>query len=131
MLTRSKSAKRLASPSQGSSWVIILVLTLQALAIPTHLLGMSIQPGDTKHLGSECPMHKDVLGESRIDDSCNCLGGMCSVGSANYFMHLESGQFESVFQDTSRIFYTTFVHRARRENYSIYQSRAPPPISLS
>ena len=121
----------MASPSQGFKWVIILVLTVQALAVPTHLLGMSIQPGDTEQFISECPMHQDAVGDSGKDDSCVCSGGLCSVGSASQYAHSGPEQFESVSQHTDNIFSATSAHCAPSEHHSIYQSRAPPSISLS
>jgi hypothetical protein len=133
MMTIGKGTKRLASPSQASSWIIILALALalQAFAIPAHLLGMSIQPGDTENIGDECPMHPDAVGDSGKDDSCECSDGLCSVRSASQYAHSGSEQSESVSQNSGRILFPMSVRHAPRKYHSIYQSRAPPSISLS
>ena len=131
MTTKGKSTKRHGSPPQGSSRIIVLVLALQALAMPTHLLGMSIQSGDKEQIGSECPMHPDTVGDSGKDDSCECSGGLCSVGSARQYAHPGPGQIESVSRDMGGMLLPVSVRHARFEHHSIYQSRAPPSISLS
>ena len=131
LMTKGKDTKYLAAPSQSSSWIISLVLALQALAAPTHLLGMSLQPEDTENIGSECPMHQDAVGDSGKDDSCECSGGLCSVGSAGKNAHSGPECFESVAHNASRIHFQTSIPHAPSEHHSIYQSRAPPSISLS
>jgi hypothetical protein len=131
ILTKSKDAARFASPSQGSNRFVILVLALQALAIPTHLLGMSTHPGNPQNIDSECPMHQDAVGDSGKDDSCECSGGLCSVGSASKYALSRPEQFDGVSQRTGRILFPRSVRHAPAEHHSIYQSRAPPSISLS
>lgn len=131
MMTKGQGAKNLTRPSQASNWMISLVLALQALAAPAHLLGMSIQLGDAENFGSECPMHQDAVGNAGKDDVCECSGGLCSVGSAGQYAHTGPAQSEGVSRDTLRNLFPTLARPAPREHYSIYQSRAPPPISLS
>jgi hypothetical protein len=130
MMTKGTGMKRVASPSQSSNWIISLALALQALAVPAHVLGMSIQPGDAENLGSECPMHQDAVGNAGKDDACECSGGLCLVGSAGQYAHTGPAQSEGVSRDTVRKLFPTSVRPAPRERHSIYQSRAPPSISL-
>ena len=130
-LKKSKGSKRHVRPSRRPAWIVFLVLALNALAIPTHLLGMSIQTENVERLSSECPMHQDSVGDSGKDDSCVCSGGLCSVGSTNIYVHVGPEQFESDLYDTDGNFSSTFAQHARGDTHSIYQSRAPPPISLS
>lgn len=130
-LKKSKAEKRDARLRLRRGWIIFLVLALNALAIPTHLLGISIHTGDAEHRSGECPMHQNTAGDSGEDDSCVCSGGLCSFGGTNNYLHVGPGLFECNLQYTGGNFSWTFAQNAGRDNYSIYQSRAPPLISLS
>jgi len=121
----------LTSRLQRSRSIVIPILVLNLLAIPTHLLGMSIQPGDTENLASECPMHQDAGHDSGTGDSCECSSGVCSVGSVKHFARPTPKQYQSIFQYPGGILAATFVRYICGEHYIIYHSRAPPPISLS
>ena len=131
VMTNDKGTKCLASPQKGCRWIISLVLALQTLAAPTHLLGMSIHSGDMESVGNECPMPQEAVGDSGQDDSCECSGGLCSVGSASQYARTGSELFDPVLRATGRVLLRKSARYAPDEHHSLYQSRAPPSISLS